>query len=415
MEQVAEKRWVLLREPEGPLVPYLDQFANELEGQGFKRKHLGPQIREAARFSQWLQSKQVAAEAITDEHAKHFLDETIRPSSVGKGERATLRRLLDFLNHLSVTRLAAKPVELTAIQRIIATFAGYLRHEQALSDKTLIQYCPFAEQFLSACFGNRPVTLATLRATDVIEFVKQQAAHLSPARAKVATTALRSFFRFLRCRGEIQIDLVAAVPTVPNWSLTGIPRAIAPEHLRTVFAHCSRDTPVGRRDYAILMLLARLGLRASEIVSLTLESIDWEAGSIEVKGKGAGKGKQTASLPLPGEVGEAIVDYLQHGRPITRHRALFLRVNAPIRSLGSPTSIATIVRAAIRRAGIDTCHHGTHQFRHALASDMLRHGATLTEIGSVLRHRHTKTTSIYAKVDFAALRPISLPWPGGVK
>lgn len=415
MEQVVEKRWVLLREPEGPLVPYLDLFARRLEEQGFKRKHLGPQIREAASFSKWLQSEKVAVENIADEHAKRFFDETTRQPTVGKGERATLRRLLDFLSHLGVTRPPAKHVELTAIQHVIATFAAYLRQEQALSDKTLIQYCPFAERFLSEQFGNRPIELATLRAADVIAFVKRQAAHLSPARAKAATTALRSFFRYLRCRGEIQVDLVAAVPTVPNWSMTGIPRAIAPEHLRAVFAHCPRDTPVGRRDYAILMLLARLGLRSSEIVSLTLDSIDWEAGSIEVDGKGAGKGKQTASLPLPGDVGEAIADYLQHGRPINSSRALFLRACAPIRGLGASPTVGTIVGAAIRRAGIQTQHCGTHQFRHALASDMLRHGATLTEIGSVLRHRHAKTTGIYAKVDFAALRPISLPWPGGAK
>jgi len=135
--------------------------------------------------------------------------------------------------------------------------------------------------------------------------------------------------------------------------MTGIPRAIGQEHLRAVFAHCPRDTSVGRRDYAILMLLARLGLRSSEIVSLTLDSIDWETGSIEVEGKGTGKGKQTASLPLPSEVGEAIADYLQYGRPTTSSRAMFLRVNAPIRGLGSPTTIATIVGAAIGRAGID--------------------------------------------------------------
>ncbi|MBK6906422.1 MAG: tyrosine-type recombinase/integrase [Rhodocyclaceae bacterium] len=191
-------------------------------------------------------------------------------------------------------------------------------------------------------------------------------------------------------------------------------RAIGPEHLRAVFA-LPRDTTVGRRDYAILLLLARLGFTLLRNRGADFGWLDWEAGSIEVEGKGAGKGKQEASLPLPGEVGEAIADYLQYGRPTTSSRVLFLRVNAPIRGLGSPTTIATIVAAAIGRAGIDTRHHGTHQFRHALASDMLRHGATLSEIGSVLRHRHTKTTSIYAKVDFAALRPISLPWPGGVK
>ncbi|MBK6906423.1 MAG: site-specific integrase [Rhodocyclaceae bacterium] len=185
-------------------MPFLDLFARELEEARIQTEASGPQIRESARFSQWLQSKRIAAELITDEHAKHFLDETIRRPSVGAGERATLRRLLDFLSHLGVTHTATKTIELTAIQRVIATFAAYLRQEQALSDKTLIQYCPFAERFLSECFGNRPVALATLRAADVIGFVKQQAAHLSPARAKAATTALRSFFRFLRCRGRFK-------------------------------------------------------------------------------------------------------------------------------------------------------------------------------------------------------------------
>jgi site-specific recombinase XerD len=193
--------------------------------------------------------------------------------------------------------------------------------------------------------------------------------------------------------------------------MTAIPRAIAPEHVQAVFAHCPRDTSVGRRDYAILMLLARLGLRCGEIVALTLDSIDWEAGSIAV----TGKGNQATSLPLPVEVGEAIADYLRHGRPASSSRALFLRVCAPIRGLGAGQSIGTIVGAAIKRTGIETRYRGAHQFRHALAVDMLRHGATLNEIGSVLRHRHTRTTGIYAKVDFAALRPLSLPWPRGAK
>jgi len=411
MEQFVEQRWVLLRKPEGPLVSYLDAFARLLEEMGFKRKHLGPQIRLAASFSKWLQAEQVAAVNITTEHARHFFDGMSRQGTVEPGGAAALRRLMDFLVRLGVTHPLAKPVEMTAIQHIVTEFGTYLSREQALSNKTLVQYCPFVERFLSERFGKGIVELAALRAVDVIEFVKQRAAHLSPARAKSATTALRSFFRYLRYRGEIQLDLVAAVPTVPNWSMTGIPRAISADHLHAVLAHCPRDTAVGRRDYAILMLLARLGLRSSEIVSLTLDSIDWVAGAIEV----AGKGHQTASLPLPVEVGEAVADYLQKGRPINSSRALFLRVCAPIRGLGASQTIGSIVGAAIQRAGLETPHRGAHQFRHALASDMLRHGATLTEIGSLLRHRHAKTTSIYAKVDFAALRPISLPWPGAMK
>lgn len=411
MKQVVERLWALLHEPEGPLVPYLDDFARSLDEQGFKRRLIGRQIRVAAHFSQWLQAKEVAAQDITDEHVECFFKGYARKQSIKRGEFAALKRLMNLLGRMRVIRPQPEHNETTPVQDAVDAFTAYLRHERALCDRTLIQYGPFIERFLSERFGQGPVEFAVLQAGDVIEFVKQQAALLSPARAKAATTALRSFLRYLRYCGEIQLDLAAAVPTVPNWSLSGIPRAIAPEHLQAVFAHCPRDTPTGRRDYAILMLLAQLGLRAGEIVSLSLDSIDWERGCITV----VGKGKQAACIPLPNEVGEAIADYLRHGRPLSDSRALFLRACAPIRGLGAAQTVSTIVGAAIKRAGINPPHRGTHQFRHALATDMLRHGATLGEIGSVLRHRHTKTTSLYAKVDFAALRPLALPWPGGAK
>lgn len=411
MEHVVDRLWVLRREPEGPLASYLDVFASFLAEQGFKRHLLGQQIRVAANFSKWLQGKGIAAANASDAHILLFLGGPARRRTVRRGEFAILRRLLGFLVRLGVTHPLPEHDSATPVQRAVSAFAVYLREERALCDKTLIQYCPFVERFLSGRFGHGPVEFAALRSADIIEFVKMEAARLSPARAKAATTALRSYLRYLRYSGEIQCDLVTAVPTVPNWSMTGIPRAIAAEHLDAVFTHCPRDTSVGRRDYAILMLLARLGLRSSEIVSLTLESVDWEAGSIAV----AGKGGEAASLPMPAEVGEAIADYLRRGRATSNSRALFLRACAPIRGLGAGQTVGTIVGAAIKRAGITTRHRGTHQFRHALATDMLRHGATLTEIGGVLRHRQAKTTNIYAKVDFAALRPLSLPWPGGVK
>lgn len=236
-----------------------------------------------------------------------------------------------------------------------------------------------------------------------------RASQLSQARAKCATIALRSFLRYLRFRGDILLDLAAAVPTVPNWSMTGIPRAISADHVRAVLDSCRRDTAVGCRDYAILMLLARLGLRSGEIVALTLDSIDWDLGSLTVVGS---KGGQRSELPLPAEVGQAIAEYLQRGRPRSNCRILFLRAVAPIRGLGSSTSIGSIVIAAIARAAVRPLHGGAHQFRHALACEMLRQGANLTEIGSLLRHQRQKTTGIYAKVDFAALRPLSLAWPG---
>ena len=348
MERVIERLWVLRHEPEGPLVPYLDAFATVLDAQGYKRRCIGPQIRLVANFSRWLHARQIAAESVTSEHGCAFLEEEVSQHSDPLGKRATLQRLMDFLDQQGVIHPLPRAGEATPIQQAVQVFATYLWQERALSDKTLIQYCPFIEHFLSLRFEKAPVTFEALRAGDVIAFIQQQAAQLSPARGKALTTALRSFLRSLRYRGEITLDLAAAVPTVPNWSITGIPRAIVPEHVRAVLAPCPRDTAVGRRDYAILLLLARLGLRSSEVVSLTLDSIDGEAGTISV----AGKGHQAATRPLPVEVGEAIADYLHYGRPCCNSRALFLRARAPLRGLGAPQTVATIVGAAIQRAGI---------------------------------------------------------------
>lgn len=409
MQPIVERLWALRDEPVGPLTSYLDAFASHLDAQGYKRHLLGRQIRVVAHFSRWLEAERISVEMITDEQVRRFFASVVRRRKVQLGEQAAVGHFVDFLRQQGVIDPLPAPEQTTPVQQAVRAFSMYLLQERALSQRTPIKYCPFVEQFLSGRFGQGPVQFETLRAADVVGFVQQQAAHLSPAVAKSATTALRAFFRYLRHSGLLARDLVAAVPTVPHWSMTGIPRAIAPEHVRAVLDHCPRDTSVGRRDYAILLLLARLGLRAGEIVSLSLESIDWEAGVISICGKGA----QSASLPLPVDVGEAIADYLRHGRPRGDSRRLFLRALAPLRGLGAAQTVTTIVAAALKRAGVDTPHHGAHQFRHALAADMLRHGATLTEIAGVLRHRHIKTTGIYAKVDFAALRPLSAPWPGG--
>lgn len=412
MKQTDGKLWSLLHTPHGPLVPHIDAFARKLKEQGFKHYSITPQIRLVAKFSSWLKANHISLECVTDEHAQRFLRRSKRRQAIACGSFAALRRLMAFLRQLgAILNQPSLVVEVTAIQMVTDAFAQHLRQDQGLSRTTCVQYLPFAEQFLADRFGSESVDLSALCAADVVEFVKRQASRLSQARAKCATIALRSFLRYLRYRGEIALDLAAAVPTVPNWSMTGIPRALAPDHVRAVLASCRRDTPVGCRDYAILMLLARLGLRSGEIVALTLDSIDWELGCL----KAVGKGGQSSQLPLPAELGEAVADYLQRGRPRSSCRTLFLRANAPIRGLGSQTSIGSIVNAAITRAGITTSYRGSHQFRHALACEMLRQGATLTEIGSLLRHRHPKTTGIYAKVDFAALRPLSLPWPGGAR
>ena len=411
MEQSKFKAWSLLRPPDGPLAPHIDAFSVWLSEQGFQRRSMGPQLRLVAKFSGWLKADVIGPTVLADEQVDRFLRMMAPSKSTRAGGRSCLRRLMAYLRFAGVInqQAPAPTVEATPIQCVVSAFEQHLRQAQGLSRATCVQYVPFAEQFLVERFGNGPVELCELRAVDVMGFIQRQAARLSQARAKSATIALRSFLRCLRVRGEVALDLAASVPTVPNWSMTGIPRAIAADDLHAVLQSCRRDTVGGCRDYAILLLLARLGLRSGEIVALTLESIDWDLGCITVVGSKSG---QRLPLPLPADVGEAIASYLRRGRPRSGDRALFLSSNAPIRGLGSQTSIGSIVAAAIARAGVHPLHAGAHQFRHALACEMLRHGASMTEIGSVLRHQHAKTTSIYAKVDFAALRPLALPWPG---
>ena len=225
------------------------------------------------------------------------------------------------------------------------------------------------------------------------------------------TTALRSFLQYARYRGDLKMDLAAAVPTVANWAMASIPRFLSPDRIELVLAHCNRQTAVGRRDYAILLLLARLGLRGGEVVALTLDDIDWEAGYISI----CGKGGQRTTLPLPVDVGEAIAAYLKNSRPSSANRHLFLRARAPAVGFRGPVAISSLVMHALRRAGIDAPHKGAHLFRHSLATGMLGQGASLAEIGELLRHRSPETTTIYAKVDLGSLRTLALPWPGGAR
>ena len=220
--------------------------------------------------------------------------------------------------------------------------------------------------------------------------------------------ALRAFLRHLQHRGEITTDLAACVPTVANWSSTTLPKFLQPGQVAQVLKHCDRRRTTGRRNYAILLLLARLGLRAGEVVALTLDDIDWSAGHFALRGKGG----RWAQLPLPLEVGEAIADYLQNGRPRSASRRLFICQRAPHLGFADSSGISTLVKRALARAGVDSPRKGAHLFRHTLATEMLRRGASLTEIGELLRHQHPSTTTVYAKVNLPALRRMAQPWPG---
>jgi integrase/recombinase XerD len=290
-------------------------------------------------------------------------------------------------------------------------FERYLREERGLVNGTIANYSVLIRAFLVDRFRGGSVTLSDLNAGDVVRFVQCRGPTLRQNRAKVLTSALRGFLGYARYRGYFRLDLAAAVPQVANWSMTAIPRGIAPDQVRRLLGQIDRDSAIGIRDYAIFLLLARLGLRAGEVAFLELDDINWKEGYLTVRGKGG----RRVQLPLPADVGEAIVAYLRNGRPRSPCRRLFLRACAPVRGFLGPAAVCSMVRHAIQRSGISAPSTGAHQFRHGLATEMLRGGATLAEIGEVLGHSNPQTTKIYTKVDLDALRSLALPWPGGAR
>jgi site-specific recombinase XerD len=397
----------------GPLSPHLPAFVTSLIDQGYAVVCVRAKAWRAAEFDGWLNLQGIGLAEVQDAHVEAFLRRPYQPRSdcrdtPRRHEPPAVRQLLRYLR---AQGLCAAPTHaVTPADELAASFAEHLQHERGLATSTIGGYRNLARDFLAHRFGSDDIHLGAILATDVIGFVRREAPRLRPGGLKHVVNGLRAFLRYGQYRGEINSALLSVVPAVAAWATTPpLPRAISAEHARRVIASCDLHTAVGRRDRAVLLLLARLGLRGGEVLALLLEDIDWDAGLLRVRGK---NGYQCV-MPLPVDVGEAIAAYLRQGRPASPDRHVFLRTRAPHRGLlhGSD-GIGSIVRNAIERAGVDAPRKGSHQFRHALAVGMLRGGASLPEIGELLRHRSQLSTSIYAKVDLAALRPLAMPWPG---
>jgi site-specific recombinase XerD len=290
-------------------------------------------------------------------------------------------------------------------------FSRYLRDDIGLSKRTLEHYTGIIAPFLRKQVGADGPRWSALTSAKILKYFRRCARERSPQYMQRLRTALRSFLRYLRVRGEVQIDLCNCIPGVMSVRLKTVPKYLSTSQVRHLLRTCRRNTAEGKRDYAVLMILARLGLRAIEISTLTLDDIDWLEGRLTVRTKG---GERTV-MPLPQEVGQALSDYLQYGRPHSHSRRVFLRHHAPHVGFAKSGSISAIVKFAMQRAQIDLPSKGAHVLRHTLATQMLRHGASLREIGQVLRHRRPSTTCIYAKVDLPTLRSVALSWPEGAQ
>jgi site-specific recombinase XerD len=289
---------------------------------------------------------------------------------------------------------------------LLAEFGTWLDWERGLSLVSVRCYSKQAKYFLAAAGG--PGAVSGLDAGKVTAFMVDHSRDRNTWSAKAMVTSLRAFLRFAHATGRTAVPLAGAVPAVASWRLAALPRGLKAAEIEMLLAGCDRDTATGLRDYAVLSLLARLGLRGAEAAGLQLEDIGWRAGEITVTGKGS----RTERLPLPAPAGEALAAWLTGGRPVCGPRAVFVTMRRPCRQM-TPEAVRAVMGRACGRGGLE--RRGTHRFRHALATEMLRAGASLPEVGQVLRHRSQLSTSLYAKVDQEALRPLARPWPGAGK
>lgn len=392
---------------------HLNTYTTLVKEQGYSLGSVRNQVRLISNFLTWLRTRHTEIGSLDEAAVQRFLRYPQNARRTRRSGTAALDRFLHLLREQGVIP-PPKEQPLSPQQRLIKDYERYLLEERGLTRATAANNVPFADRFLSALsakYRGSRLALSQLGAADVTDFVRQQTQKLSPGRAQLLVTALRSFLRYLLHQGKITTDLAVCVPTVARWSFSMLPKYLPAGSVEKVLARNARRSPIGRRDYAVLLLLARLGLRACEVVALNLEDIDWENARITIRAKG-GRWNQ---LPLPADVGEALAAYLRHGRPCCSCRRVFIRDRAPERGFAGSQSICTLVRRALDRAGVESTRKGAHLFRHSLATTMIRQGASLDEIGELLRHRSPNTTAIYAKVDLAALRPLALPWPGGAR
>lgn len=389
----------------GPLGGHFEDLHAGFSTLGYAPSTVRSHLALWAQVSRWLESQGMAASEWTPDKIGEFLQVRARTHRHLYSIKA-LSPGLELLRRAgAVPEIQDETAEETSVEAIARRFRYYLLVERGLTKVSAQTYVVRARAFLDYRAGRGWLDLGSLTAADVTGFIAGWFPRLSKATARSTVTALRSLLSFLHATGVVTRPLASVVPTVASWKMTGLPIGLTPVQVQTLLDACDQSTPVGRRDFAILTLLARLGLRAGEVAGLRLEDIDWRAGTMTVHGKG----NSDEQLPLPVDVGTALAHYLEHGRFSSGSmRAVFIRAKAPYRAL-SHKSISTMVARRARRTGLGTVH--AHLLRHTLATEVLRQGASLDEVGQLLRHRSRASTEIYAKVDQHRLLQIAQPWP----
>lgn len=390
----------------GPLSSHLCGVKKHLLVRGYKRFSIMNRLLWTAQLSRWMLSRGIKAHSLSEAHLQAFVRTRRRANP--RFSRGWLCSVVAALVELKAIRqpkpLPKAPPSL--VEREVESYAVYLQEERALQSAHL-NYLSTTKSFLTYRFGTQVPQPQIIKADDLTSFVIHTSRRYSVGTTKLVVSALRSYVRFLHISGVLNQDLSGAIPAIAGWRLSGLPKCIEAQELSRLLQAPNRRTRVGRRDYAILILLARLGLRKKEVTSLKLDDIDWQRGELHIHGKG----NKQERLPLPEDVGSALATHLKNGGSRKSTRALFLSTKPPFCPL-VPSAISHIVSKAAIQAGLPSV--GAHQLRHTLATQMLRQGGSLDEVAQILRHSSHDTTAIYAKVDLTALRTVIQTWPGSM-
>ncbi|HZM77662.1 MAG TPA: site-specific integrase [Candidatus Limnocylindrales bacterium] len=390
----------------GPLEPHIVAFAEELLRRGYTRNSAEQHVCFLAHLDRWMGAEGVELGGLTVPVIERYLAQRRATGYVEYRSWKALQPLLEFLAPLGVLPVEEE-VSPSLVEALLGRYHDYLIGERGLTAGTARGYVDFVRPFVALRARGDMLDLVGITAADVIGFVLSACPGRAVGSAKLIVCALRSLLRWLHLTGQVPTSLASAVPSVAGWRLSSLPKGLEPDELRRLLASCDRRTGTGRRDYAVLLVLARLGLRAGEVARLGLDDIDWRRGEMTIRGKG----NRAERLPLPADVGAAIAAYLRRGRPGTAQgRSVFVRVHAPHRAL-TVGGVTMVVFDAAQRAGLGKMH--AHRLRHTAATAMLRAGSPLPEVGQVLRHRSMLSTAIYAKVDHKALAVLARPWPVG--
>jgi integrase/recombinase XerD len=395
----------------GYLQPYLDTFIKDLSNQGYTSLSIEVYCRSVAHFGTWLQKEGISLKNINSKVVTAFAEHHCRCpggrriKKVSRDYVARVRRFIFYLHQQGIIILQDNSTHISSSSTLLIKFKDFLLSRN-LAPSTIECYMRIISELLLH-LGSDPNKYDAVLIRQVICNITK---NCSPSVTKMLITALRSYLRFLAIEERCLPNLESAVPTVAQWKLSSLPKYLTIDEFERLVISCNVHTKQGLRDRAIILFLGRLGLRVGDIVNMLFDDINWNEGTIRL----CGKGKREAILPIPQDVGDALLSYLEKGRPLVPIRQVFLCLNAPFRSLALSGSVSTIVCSGLSRAGItNPPSRGANLLRHSAATTMLRRGYTLESVSTVLRHRSLDMTCHYAKVDIPMLMQIVQPWPEG--